>query len=111
MLDDPHTPCLCALCMREIFIFGGGSKYTLCPRGFNHVDSFRIYEALMSGARVVQRAVVEGKHCCVWPTIEACCIRHLRILMLAFLGSVPVLPRDDYFAVLFGADHPLPRWR
>ena len=26
-----------------------GSKYTLCPRGFNHVDSFRIYEALMAG--------------------------------------------------------------
>jgi hypothetical protein len=68
--------CLCVLCMREIFIFGGGSKYTLCPRGFNHVDSFRIYEALMSGARVVQRADVEGKHCCVWPAIEACSTCH-----------------------------------
>ena len=29
------------------------SKYTLCPRGFNHVDTFRIYEALMAGVIVV----------------------------------------------------------
>ena len=52
--------CFCAVrvaftackCLR-VFNVVVGSQYTLCPRGFNHVDSFRVYEALMAGARVI----------------------------------------------------------
>jgi GR25 family glycosyltransferase involved in LPS biosynthesis len=47
------------------------SRFTLCPRGFVHPESFRLSEALET-------------------------------------GSVPIIERDAYFAMLFGPDHPLP---
>ena len=54
------------------------SKYTLCPRGFNHVDTFRIYEALMAGVIVVTCDTSSATQLCKRMTSQ-CCTRLTRI--------------------------------
>lgn len=58
----------------------------------------------MTGASVLQPATLD-LNCVAGQHFAAA----QRVASPQVSGSIPVIPRDDYFAALFGSDHPLPR--